>query len=149
MDWFLYDNGLRHERVNSEITENLIQEFCNIYYLNSLCKIKPSLICGLRTKSHDHVEVQIARSIFKKRTETGRHIHGKETFVWLSCGVRKKYFEKLDLKLVSDNKIIWKSIALFYSNKSQKRILRRRKEVKLLLSMKNVQIISIYIVMAL
>ena len=39
MEWFLYDNGLRHERVNADFSVVILVNFCHAFQVSQLWKI--------------------------------------------------------------------------------------------------------------
>ena len=104
---------------------------------NMLDQTKPSLWTSnqITLLCYDHnYEITIRKN---DPLKTGWHINGKETLVRISCSLRKEYFEKLDLGLLTIKCFV--SQFTFFSRISLNRVitLSSRKEVQLLLTMKN------------
>ena len=81
MDWFLYDNGLRHERVNwrcqKPIVSDAYAKFCKLKYKHIAFILSETLLPQkkhkITTKKHNYIKSMFNnhRNIFTEENKTG------------------------------------------------------------------------------
>ena len=138
MDWFLYDIGLRRERVKEYLklsleaynpSEFALKNFQNVCLtsLNSFAPLKKKYVranqasfMNKELKKAIMVRSKLRNKFLKSRSEEDRKAYNKQRnmSVKLLKKTKRNYFSNLNTKRVVDNKKFWKTVKLSFSDKS-------------------------------